>query len=194
MNLDFIARWITAACTVAIALVAILAVFTGKLPTAARIREIIREENAKTAREREKHVQESIRESTEKIIQTIVSFQEMPAEVRNRVYREALMQAEDKGYIYEVAGNYLTSQVWVDEDRRLLTQVERWQINGAVVESSEQDQLSLMYSVLSDDDIIKRLTFDIQIGSKVAHLTPYDKIGIIGGYIGEIKLESGFKR
>jgi len=227
MKSDDIARWITVVSTVTLALVAILLLFTGNLPTTALIRRIIRYENARIARESEKRIQRSVQESAEKIIQQIVGFRESPEEVRNQVYKDALKQAEEKGYIFKIKPEeqyYLTSHNWREEDRAvLLTENEISIIQAFVKKHSEKDLFSLMDSVLSDDKMNaereRKEAYDVEyykpnrmLGNNILiepdekietdrdvqyvtkktilHLTPYDKIGIIGGYIGQIKLES----
>ncbi len=170
---------------VAASLAVSLSLYSGRHPTAQRIREIVREENRRLMESNRRYVQES----TEKVLHVLVSFREMPEQTRAEVYKDALEQARAKGYLFAIRDDFLTSHAYIDAPRRLLTDVERARISAIVEMSTEQDQISLMHSILSNDDLVRDLTFDIRLGPQVVHLTPYEKIGIIGGYVAELKHE-----
>jgi len=179
--------WITAISTLILAVVGvgglIIGLVTATLPTTRVLKEIIREVGNEIADRNVKRMEDCVAE----VIHVVVDHQYDPSKARADVYKEALVQARDKGYVFEIRRGYVTSHGW--RDPRLLTDTERQLIDQIVRDRIEQDQMSLMYLVLTDARIPRKLSTDRQMGPKEVHISPYEKIGVIGGYIGELKFE-----
>lgn len=167
--------WIIAIATCILAVVTafvMIGVVTGILPTTAAITKV----GITIAKE-----------SVEKVIEAVVSYRENPGGARRSMYKEALKQAFDKGYLTEtLKGGYITADEWKGANR-LLTESERTRIDGIINSKKDADNNALIE--LAHSQLIGELKRDIKIGSKTIHLSPYDKIGIIGGYICEVRAE-----
>ena len=151
-----------------------------KFPTATRISEVVKKESSVIAQKTREDILKDAREDHEKQIVTLADS----AAVRKIVYRDALDQAAKKGYIFPLDGYiYLTNNALRDE-KRLLTEAQRKAIEKCLTKHlEEKDSYNLMYYVLSDKETIEALR------KNTIRLTPYDLIGVVGGYIGEIVKE-----
>lgn len=127
-------------------------------------------------------------EKVEVLLEFVIHYIDNPGSVREGIYRQAFKQAAEKTYVFETPEGYITHSSWRDSNR-LLTDFERDQIEKILADSNEPEQIRLMNLVLTDKKLRPELSYDFHIGSKTIHLTPYDKIGVIGGYIGEVKFE-----
>lgn len=197
MDLDKVKSWITTVSSAIVAVCVLLALFTEKLPITARIRNVITEVNSKLLKDTEKCVRDCVKEGADQVIVKLVIFRQNPDLARSKVYREALEQANKSKYIFSFEGSYITAANYMEEEYRLLSKSERYTIDKYFYEikkSREEDSLSLIDMLLSDNAIARELSIDKSYDRKVGpeediicHITPYDKIGIIGAYISELK-------
>ncbi len=154
--------------------------------------EVIEKKYKIIALETKNDVLKKSREDHEVVIASLVDS----VTARKVVYSNALDQARDNGYVYFISERYLTSEAWRDKDKgtKLLTSEEKGIVEKCFGEHKGEDLYSLMYAVLSDDKMIVALqekqAYDVPIDSKgrTRQLSAYDKIGVIGGYIGELGL------
>lgn len=270
----FIFSILTKTVVVGAFLLAMSFLYTDYLPAA--LGKVLKSEGVIIAKETEQCILEGGREDHEKVIITLVDSEA----IWNVVYRDALYQAGDKGYIQFIDGRYQTASNWVGvpftlpedrnssekrliltltederrvigggekirlrltevitllpEDQRrqilkeidslqrvLLTEEERKIIEECFNKDKGQELYSLMYLVLSDAKMTKvnkrKEVYDVEYyelqklkkGDRIAederivelsdsllvikeanrHLTPYDKIGIMGCYIDELRFQ-----
>lgn len=179
-----LAALVSAVCTGALVLVAIVGLIARSLPTTEAIRKAVKDVGGEIAEESVDRIEECAEEAT----QVLVNYRMNPAEARIKVYEDSLEQALDNGYVFKIPKGYITSHNWRDM-RRLLTENERQRIESIVEGAKEEDQMRLMYLVLSENKMKRELVRDLKVGLHLVHLSPYVKVGIIGGYIGELKYE-----
>ena len=162
------------------------------------LRKVIVEECNAIAQETKKDILKKSREDHEVVIASLVDS----VTARKVVYSNALDQASDNGYVFPVAKWYIPSEGWRDKDKgtTLLTDEEKRIIARCFGEQKSIDLkendlknefYSLMYSILSDDEMIAALQRDeaynvpSESEGQARQLSAYDKIGVIGAYIGE---------
>jgi hypothetical protein len=179
------AKWIATrpAVTVIVATVAVTLLLLPSITT--RISEFVKKESYIIAQETRKDIFKDAREDHEKGITTLVDSEA----VRKVVYRDALDQAAKKGYIFFLIkeGRHVTAYDHRDQNR-LLTEKQRNAVEDCFFTEpplEEKDSYSSMCRVLSDEKVIEALKCD----ATVVHLTPYDVIGVVGGYLGELTLD-----
>lgn len=168
-------------------------ILTKFLPTTEAVRKVIKEEGGTIAKE-----------SVEKISYVVIECQKDLSGARNTLYENVFTNKEIqlKGYVCQEAPKlHVTSHLWKNTERgnkRLLIDNERIlikEIIGDNLKGGNIDQRHLMNLVLGDSRIIRGIlkdTFlsDRVIDSELVHLSPYEKIVVIGGYIGELILEN----
>jgi len=177
---ESLSKWASALTKIAIAMGAMVLLYKLLLVTT-HISEFVNNETRKIAQRTREGIFNDAREDHEKVITTLGDSEA----VREVIYRNALDQAEKKGYIFSVAGQYSTNYLW-REGNRLLTERQRKSIEKCFsTKPPEEDLYSLMYAALSNEDVIKALESD----ATLVRLTQYDLIGVLGGYLGELKLE-----
>jgi len=170
-------------------LIIIVAIFSVEQPTITRISEIVEKEGYIIAQKTKEGIIGKSRDDHEKIIITLADAEA----TRKVVYRDALWQAEEKGYIFSINGWYLTGYLYRDVNS-LLTEKQQKEIESCFIKHTEEKDLHrLLYCVLSDEELIKTIKVngtDIFMPSKdIIHLSPYHLIGVVGGYLGEIRFE-----
>lgn len=180
----------------------IWALLTGNLPTTERIRNVIVKENIELLKKTDTCVRRCVDEVAEKVVVKLIIFRKEPAETRSAVYQEALEQTGENGYIFFVGEaplfgeGYLTAENYWEEEWRLLTKTERRIVAKWFKTINEgKSLLSLLDMLLSNDTVARELSivksYEVKVGPEkeiTCHITPYDKIGIIGGYIGELRV------
>lgn len=171
-----VATLLTTVAVVAMA-IGIMALFLNNLPVI--LGEVVKKECDIIAQKTKADIFKDARENHEKVITTLVDSEA----VRKMVYRDAMDQADKEGYIFLIKGHYLTAYDW-REKNRLLTEKQRRVIERCFFTKhlEEKDLYTLMYLVLSDEEVIEAL----KCKATFVHLTPYDIIGIVGGYLGEL--------
>ena len=155
--------------------------------------------NGELLRESNKHLDGCIQEGTEEVVTKLIMFQN-EVTARNMIYQRAFEQADDDGYVFLVGKNYLTTDTYSKKDWRLLTKKERNTISDWFKklheENKEESLYALLDTLLSNDKIIRKLSIDeshdVEFGQDKKFtrcLTPFKKIGIIGGFLGELKVK-----
>jgi NADH:ubiquinone oxidoreductase subunit K len=180
-NAGRIVSTLSAVVVIATSTTVAIALLLYKLPTTTtRISEVVKKEGYIIAQKTKEDIFKDVREDHEKIITTLADSEA----VRKVVYIDALDQAKKRGYIFLNERQYLTAYDR-RENNRLLTERQRKAIEECFTKHIEEDLYSLMFSVLSDKEVIEALKCE----ATFVHLTPYEVVGVVGGYLSELRLE-----
>lgn len=125
----------------------------------------------------------AITENTEQITTLIIVYSENPMKARNDTFNKAFNKAEEKGYVIKTTKGYVIPDKWKDNNA-LLTDIEQKRITEMVSLNKDRhinDVLALTLGTLVKE---KELSRDIKTADyHIVHLSPFEKIGIIGAGI-----------
>lgn len=161
--------WILVICSITMTLSVIIGGFAKirELPTKGDIREIARE-------------------SVQEITTIMVEYRENPGSAWTHVYQESTREAANKQYIENSPSGYVTAERWKGNNR-LVNEIERRIIEKVVKSAPKMDTASLTHKAWTELRALGEISLKIKTHQKEISLSRYEKIGIIRGYIQEIR-------
>lgn len=141
-----------------------------------------------TGEEFKQILNEAITENTEQITTLIMVYGENPRKTWNEVLEKSFKKAEKNNYVVKGVKGYIIAEKWLGNNK-LITDMEEKRIKEIVYGEKNKeinDLLGLTLSKLVKEKELKRDIDTANYGT--VHLSPFEKIGVLGGYIPKHKL------
>lgn len=134
-------------------------------------------------------VSSAIVENSEWVATLIMAYSQDPVSARNTALDQALDKAEQSEYIAKTTDGYVVRDKWFDNNR-LITDIEKQRIFSVIAENGGKELNEVL--VLAVSQLVRKNELTLQIVTADygdIRLSPYEKIGIIGGYVPSLKME-----